>query len=315
MVNRTARFALRLLILGLALAPAAWAGPAMVDDSGQKIELKRPFGRIISLYGAHTENLFALGLEEKIIGVARNEVFPPQAQKKPAFSYRDGPEKFMAARPDLVLIRPMIFRGYPGLVAALKRAGIAVVSLQPAGVGEIFDYWARLGLLTGKEERAGRMIQGFKADLAALRSRTEDIPPEKRRRVFFESIHSKLKTFAPDSTAVFALEAAGGVNLAADASAVRGTNIAEYGKERILAKAGEIEVYLAQQGPMNKIDKDAIIKEPAFSAIKAVQEGRVYLIQEQIVSRPTKRLLQGIEAIGRILYPDRFADLPPGRSD
>ncbi len=297
-----------LLLPWLTPLAGAAAERAVRDDSGQRIELTRPFGRIISLYGAHTENLFALGLEEEIIGVTRHEAFPPQALKKPTFHYRDGPEKFIAARPDLVLIRPMIFRGYPGLVAALEKAGITVASLQPAGVGEIFGYWRKLGLLTGKEERAGRMIRSFKEDLAVLRARTGDIPPAGRKRVFFESIHSKMKTFAPDSTAVFVLEAAGGVNAAVDAVAVRGTNIAAYGKERILAKAGQIDVYLAQKGPMNKIRVENILNEPAFRAIKAVRESQVYLIEEQLVSRPTQRLLQGIETIGRILYPGRFKD-------
>ena len=46
---------------------------------------------------------------------------PPEAQKRPAFHYREDGEKFLAARPDLVLIRPMIARGYPQLVGATAK--------------------------------------------------------------------------------------------------------------------------------------------------------------------------------------------------
>ena len=298
-----------LLILAVfwCLPVPGWAGVVrMEDDSGQTIVFERPFTRIISLYGAHTENLFALGLDKEIIGVTRHEVYPPEALAKPAFHYRDGPEKFIAARPGLILIRPMIFRGYNQLVTRLTQAGIAVVSLQPTSVKGIFDYWRKLGALTGRTEQAEKMVSEFKKGVAALKALTADIPLAKRKKVFFESIHSKMKTFAPHSTAVFALESAGGVNLAADAEAVRSSNIAAYGKERILSKAAQIDVYLAQKGPMNKINPKTIREEPAFKAIKAVRENRVCTIDEQIVSRPTLRLLKGIEAIGRILYPDRF---------
>jgi iron complex transport system substrate-binding protein len=48
------------------------------------------------------------------------------------------------------------------------------------------------------------------------------------------------------------------------------------------------------------------MNEPGFKTIKAVAEGEVYLIDEQIVSRPTMRLLDGIYQIGKILYPDDY---------
>ncbi|MFZ0133041.1 MAG: hypothetical protein WAK95_10900, partial [Desulfobacterales bacterium] len=110
----------------------------------------------------------------------------------------------------------------------------------------------------------------------------------------------------PDSMAVFALQTAGGINIAADADAVRGTNIAYYGKERILAKAPEIDVYLAQAGPMNRPTVAMIENEPGYAIIAAVRQKEIYIIDERTVSRPTPRLLIGIETIGKALYPDIF---------
>jgi iron complex transport system substrate-binding protein len=126
--------------------------------------------------------------------------------------------------------------------------------------------------------------------------------------VYFEAIHSKMKTFTPDSMAVFALETAGGINVASDAKAVRNTNIAYYGKERILSHGREIDVYLAQSGVMNQPSLELILNEPGYKTIKAVADGEIYLIDEQIVSRPTMRLLDGIYNIGKILYPVDFSD-------
>lgn len=299
------RLAVYILALALLLAGPALtlAGESFVDDSGQTIQVPTPFRRIISLYPAHTENLYALGLQDALIGVSPGETQPPAASAKPVYSYRDDPERFLAARPDLVLIRPMVYRGHRALVDRLKQAGITVVSLQPNSVPEMYDYWRRLGLLAGGPDRAEALIAGFQKGLAAIQARWASVAPERRPRVYFEAIHAKMKTFAPDSMAAFALAAAGGINLAADAQAVRNTNIAEYGQERILSKSAEIDVYLAQVGTMNKVSLEQIKNESGFQAIKAVQEGRVHLIDEELVSRPTPRLLEGIEAIHALLYP------------
>lgn len=273
----------------------------IVDQGGRKLTIEKPFERIISLYGAHTENLLYLGLFDKIIGVSRHETYPPQALEIPVFSYHDDPEKFLAARPDLVIIRPMIDRGYPQFVSMLEKNGITIVSLQPGTVEDMYTYWKILGILGGTQLRAATMISQFKTAVSEFRVLTDK--HTSRKKVYFEAIHSKMKTFSPDSMAVFALETAGGINVARDADPVRNTNIAYFGKERILSHSREIDVYLAQSGAMNRPTRALIMNEPGFKTIKAVANDRVHIIDEQIVSRPTFRLLNGIYEIGRILYP------------
>jgi iron complex transport system substrate-binding protein len=278
----------------------------IIDQAGRKLTVDNPFKRIISLYGAHTENLFYLGLNDEIIGVSRNETYPPQALPKPVFSYREDPEKFLAIRPDLVIIRPMIDRGYPQFVSMLEKKGITIISLQPGNVADMYVYWQILGLLSGKQQRAMKMISQFKAAISDFKLLTA--AKTTKKRVYFEAIHSKMKTFSPDSMAVFALETAGGINIATEAKPVRNTNIAYYGKERILSHGRQIDVYLAQTGAMNRPTKKLIMNEPGFQTIKAVAEGEIYFIDENIVSRPTMRLLDGISHIGKILYPEDFSN-------
>ncbi len=274
--------------------------------NGRRIPVEKPFSRIISLYAAHAENLFALGAGESVIGVSRSASHPPEALERSRYSYHDDPEKFLAARPDLVLIRPMIDRGYFQLMARLEKSGIRVVSLQPGTVAEMYRYWEILGLLTGRRDAADAMVARFRTAAAHFRALTADVHP--RKRVYFEAIHDRMKTFTQDAMAVFALETAGGVNVAGDAVASRGTNIAIYGKERILAQADRIDVYLAQRGAMNRPTPELIRNEPGFGLIRAVKAGEIHIVEEEIVSRPTPRLLLGIYEIGRILYPDRFDD-------
>jgi iron complex transport system substrate-binding protein len=276
------------------------------DSSGRRIVVHTPFRRIISLYGAHTENLYAMGAGDQVIGVGSNDEWPPEVRSKPVHSYHDDLEKFLAVQPDLILLRPMIDRGYGQLIRQLEDHGVRVVSLQPSSLDQMFVYWQILGLLTGRQEAARGMTAHFKETMNRTRRLTAAIPEKKR--VYFEAIHDCMRTFAPTAMPVMVLETAGGINVASDAVPRRGTNIADYGKERILSHAGEIDVYLAQIGPMNRPTPAIIQSEPGFNLIRAVRNKEIYLIDEKLVSRPTLRMLEGICRIGRILYPHIFTD-------
>jgi len=286
---------------------SATSNTCLTDKAGRVISLARPYKRIISLYSAHTENLFQLGADSQIIGVSINDKYPPRVDEKNRFSYHDGLEKYLAAKPDLVLIRPMIDNGYPEFVRQLESYGIVVVSLQPATIDEMYDYWLALGRLCGKTQAASEMTLKFKGRVRAIAMATQAITP--KRRVYFEAIHKRMKTFTPNAMPLFALKIAGGLNVATDARASRGTNVANYSKEKILSKGHFIDVFIAQKGLMNPIRRADILNEPGFDTIKAIKNNQVLLVDEAIVSRPVPRLVQGILAIGNYLYPDIFNSL------
>jgi len=303
-MGRKTVFVSLLMIISMLISVFLWAqtaGAAQITDaSGRVISFEKPFTRIISLYSAHTENLLAMGVDEALIGASKTD----EGTNLPRFSYHDGTERFLAARPDLVLIRPMIERGYGRLVASLEARGITVVSLQPATVDEMMDYWVTLGQLSGRETEAQAMVSTFENETHRIKGLTDTIG--ERKKVFFEAMHGKLRTFSKESMAAWALGLAGGVNIAEDAVPSKGSNIAIYGKERLLAKGPTIDVYLVQQGRMNRVSIEEIKKEPGFSLIRAVREGEIHFVDEALVSRPTPALLEGVRSIGRILYPTIF---------
>jgi iron complex transport system substrate-binding protein len=287
------------LLFSLMLVGSAVSKP-IIDNDGKVFQADKTFSRIISLYGAHTRNLIDMGAGSQIVAIGRSD---KQLPNLPQLSFRDDAERLLALQPDLVLIRPMLSRSYPKMVEQLERNGVAVVSLQPTSVAEMFRYWESLGILSGHEAEARQMIGRFGAGLAEISLQVNYIPAEKRKQVYFESIHKRMKTFSPDSMAMFVLKSAGGLNVAEDAVQVRKSNIAAYGKERILAKADQIDVFLAQQGRMNQVSKKIIINEPGFQVIRAVREKQIFLVDEKLVSRPTMGLLEGIETVFEILYP------------
>ncbi len=268
--------------------------------------------RIISLYAGHTWNLEALGAAGMLVGVGEDS---PGLPGVPVVGARDGAEAIAALKPDLVLARPMHRNTRPGFLEQLERLGVTVVCLQPASPEELEPYWLELGRLCGREVAARDMARDFRQGLARLDAQVAAIPRDGRKRVFFESIHRQFKTVSPGSMAAFVLEHAGGINVAADALPVAGSNIAHFGLERLVALGDSLDVYLAQRGPMNPVSVEEIVSTPGFSAIGAVRRGQVFLVDEALTSRPTPRLLDGMRQVASILYPDQFPDrLPNGEA-
>ncbi len=282
---------------------------SFVDDDGRQISLDAPAERIISLYSAHTENLYSLGVGDKIIGVHDTSIYPAAAAFLPQFDYDADPENIIAADPDLVLIRPFISRRVPTLVETLERAGIKVVSLYPNSYTVFDDYIRKLALVTGASEKAEALLEKYHQDLDNIHAQTEVI--EDKQSIFFESTETDLRTVTADSMPAYAIEIAGGINVAAGAEPVQaGSSIAPFGAERILELADEIDVYVSQRGAMNAGGNlHSISIRPGFDTIKAIKDGRVFVINEKIISSPTFRFYKGAREIARYLYPEVMDDL------
>ena len=284
---------------------------SFVDDDGKRIIVDKPFERIIVLYSAHVENLYYIGAGDKIIGAHNTSIYPPEAAFLPQYDYNGDPETIIAANPDCVLLRPTIARRVPDLVEAIEKAGIPVVSLYPDTLDSFDSYIINLGLLTGTKEIAEEKLKEFHVKLNAIKELTSNIPEGERQSVFFESMETELRTTTPTSMAGLAMAMAGGNNIASDAKAMsEGGTIAAFGDERILEKANEIDVYISQRGAMNAGGNiHSISIRPGFDTIKAVKDGRIFIINEKLISSPTLRYYKGVEEIARFLYPDLMDSL------
>jgi iron complex transport system substrate-binding protein len=275
---------------------------AFIDDDGKAVMASEPARRIISLYGVHTENIFALGGGGSVIGVQASAVYPPEAGAFPQYNYAGDPEYVIAANPDLVLIRPFIRRQSPDYIAELERAGIRVVSLYPERLEDFDEYIMRLSLLIGRKQEAEEKLIAFHVELEALAANAADISFKKK--IFFEATENEVRTAAAGSLPAQAIEVAGGINIAAEAQPIRaGSSIAAYGIEKLLENAGEIDAYIVQQGAMNQTKTSAALAaRPGFNAVKAVREGCILFIDEKLISAPTFRYPQAIRDIQRFLY-------------
>jgi len=275
------------------------------DARGKEISLPAPAQRIISLYSAHTENLFALGAGHCLIGGSNSEAYPAEALLLPVYHYREDPEKVIAAMPDLVLVRPMIERVAPDYIEALERAGLTVASLYPDTADEFDEYIRTLALITGTQAQAEALLSDRAARIEALALRIQDVEPV---RVFVETSASPLRTLTPDALAAVNVALAGGRLAATDAPENPGSSMVEYPVEKLLEKGESIEVYVAQSGGMNKrVTLADILARPGYMAIRAVRDGYILVIDEKLIASPTFRQLEGIELLEEIFSRARAA--------
>lgn len=272
-----------------------------IDDSGREIHLDKPAESVISVYSVHTENIYALGSGETIIGVGMSDKYPEDVLTKTQYSYKDDPELVIAANPDVFLVRTTIERRYPDYIKAIEDAGIVVVNLYCSKYEEFDDYFTRLSMLVGKEEVAATLLEDFHAEIEGIKAKGESIEPKKN--AYFESIGKKFRTATPDSFAGTALKIVGVNNVAKDVAYDGTSTVVTYGEEELLAKSAEIEVYIAQLGAMNKTVSIKEIKErPGYMAIKAVKEGNIIIIDEKLISGATMRYVQGLKELQQAVY-------------
>ena len=301
-----------------ALAALIWLAASALSPPIQAAPGAAPHQRrIISLYAAHTEVLLRLGARENLVGVSEHESFGREEKadgwKPRIFSARDDVEKFLAARPDLVLVRPMHLASNRQLMAALRRAGIQVIARQVVHSGELYDYWRELGTLVGREAEAEDLIAGFDRQAEVYRAAAGRRPEADKPGVFLEAVHNQVKTFTPDSLPAWLVELAGGRNVASDARAQSpGLIIADYGPEKLLIRAGEVDIFISQSGPMNRAALKQVLDRPVYQPLAAFKTGRVYKIPEAVLARPTPALLEGLAELARITGLDT-AEFPAGQ--
>jgi iron complex transport system substrate-binding protein len=202
-------------------------------------------------------------------------------------------EKYLAARPTLILLRPQHLASAPHLWAALEKNGIKVIASQVLEARELFDYWRALGDLVGQRATAETMVAQFQAALAPYESQRR----VRRPGVFLEAIHKEIKTFSPGSLPIWLVELAGGRNVAAGVEPAPGRIVVDFGPERLLSLAGEVDIYISQEGPMNRVSLETLKARELFRGLPAFQSGRVYKIPEPLLARPTPGLVEGLATL------------------
>lgn len=287
-----------LLVLTLTLPflpKMAHAEVRVTDDLGKVITLKSPAQRIISLYGAYSEILFAIGVGDRLIARTRADRFPPAILAKPSVGthLRPNMELVLGLQPDLIIHAVGRKHGH-AVINQIQNKGFTVAVFQPSNFEELFSVIERLGILTGEEASAQALVSRQRSRLRQIDLRLAT--GKDRPKVFFEVRYPNLLGAGQGSIVNDVILKAGGLNCLANAKKLVRINI-----ETLIDS--DPDVYVVQKGPMNR-NPGSPESRPNFQVLEAVQQGRVFFVDEYIFSRPGPRSIEAVEKLASFLHPE-----------
>lgn len=290
------------LLLGSDAAPVWGSNLQILDDSGQTVVVAKPAQRIIALYGAYNEILAGMGMLDRLVGRTKADTYPPDIMSKPSIGthMRPNVEMIIGLKPDLIIKDAGRQEAMPGL-AQLRQRGLPVAIFDPITFDKLFSVIQRLGVLTGQPERAEALNQDLQARLAAVAARLQGVT--ERPKVFFEIRYPNLLGAGRGSIVNDIIARAGGSNVVSLPK-----KIARLSLETVIA--ADPDAYVVQRGPMNP-SPEPVARRPHFAILRAVQSGRVLVVEEQLYSRPSPRSVAAVAELARFLHPGRFPEAKP----
>jgi len=251
--------------------------------------------RIVSLAPSVTEMLFALGVEDCVVGVTDRCDYPPEAREIESVGGFGAPsmEKLLALSPDLV-IGTGIQRS--DVTEALRSSGIRMLWIKTHNFSEMFETLRTIGREVGKARQAEEVAAAMQAELEAVAEKHRDIPVDQRPRVFVEIWNDPVTTAGKGSFVDKLITWAGGVNVARELDSAYPT----VNPEKVIQWNPDVIVlgYMNQQGP-----KEALANRIGWDGVEAVRSGSIINdISSDWLLRPGPRLIDGVKALNRRLY-------------
>lgn len=273
-------------------APDATEFPKdIVDDDGNTVTFEAPPSAIASLSAGHTEILYAIGAGGQVSAVDNFSDCPAAAVDLPHVdAFTPSVEAIIALNADLVIV------SYdPGdLRASLEGAGIGVLKLGTDGsFADVLDQIELLGDATGHPDDAEDLS-------AAMQSRADEISATYSGQdgpSVFHELDNTYYTAGPGSFIGDLYDTLGADNIAN----ATGEPSLQMSNEAIIAAAPEVIILADEEFGESA---DTVAARPGWDAIPAVQDGRIYPIDPDIVSRPGPRLIEALETLAELLYPN-----------
>ena len=269
------------------------------DDRGKDVVLPSPVRRIISLAPSFTEIVYALGAEERLVGVTTYCDYPQEATLKPKVGDFLNPsvERIIAMKPDCVLATaPSQAR----TIDRLEKLGLNVVQLNPESILGVERCMTQIGEMLDRRDVADSLVGQFSGSIRRLRDITSSI--ENKKKVFLEIDTNPLVSTGPASFVGELLTLAGGVNIVQSGSKYPVVN-----PEFIIKEDPEV-IIVANPAVSTQKVKSRL----GWGPISAIRWGRVYSIDAGKISRPGPRAVRGAEELFRLIYQTSEQPEPEG---
>jgi iron complex transport system substrate-binding protein len=289
-------------------APPPDGSFTITDHAGRSVSFSKIPDKIISLSPGTTEIVFALGLNNKLVGVTSFCDYPAEAKNIDQVGGYSTVDKekvigIIGGDKDGAVIFASTLHALPGgVLYDLARLGYKAVALEAHTIDQLFDCMKLVNKISGGGSAADAVIQSLEARVDAVKSKINADTP---KVTVMHEVFGGHWIAGADTLENDIIKIAGGVNIGA-------SNDAGYGQiniESIIDANPDKIVVVSQMGSMvNGLVSSEITDNPVFGVLNAVKNRRVYVIDADIVSRSGPRAVDGLQKYAKILHPEIFGD-------
>ena len=284
-----------IILLGISVSDSSTL--KFKDEVGKEVTLPFPPKRIVSLAPNITEILFSLGLDEEIVGVSIHCNFPEKAKSRAQVgSYISLDfEKITSLKPDLIIATGA--GNTRDMVDRLEKLGFKTYTIFPKNFDDILQSIGHIGQVVNRDTKARVIIEGMRKRKQRVVELTQGLS---RPKVFIQIGDAPMVTVGKGSFADDLIRIAGGENIAGNEKEL----YPRFGMEEILKRSPEV-IVISSMNP--KGDYQKVLHEwTRWKTIPAVKNGRIHLIDSDLLDRPSPRIIDGLEEVARVLHPERF---------
>ena len=265
----------------------------IVDSYNREVLLDKIPERVVSISPGATETIYALNSQDTLVGRSDYCDYPEEATQIESVGQITEPniEKIAELNPDLVIASAHFSKE---LVDKIEALGIKVAVLYGE---DSFDGAYKniqdIAVVLGKQEEGTKIVDEMKKKVEEVENKVKDL---KKPSVYYVVGFGKTDFTAGGNTFIGQIiDRAGGENIAKD---IDGWN---YSKEVLMEKNPDIVVL------SDKYDsKSGFITGEGYKDLKSVKEGKVYEIDDNMLSRQGPRQAEGLEALAKIIHPEAF---------
>lgn len=287
--------------LGTVTAKAEPPAIDLTDGLGREVTLKAIPQRIVSIAPSNTEILFAIGAGDQVVGRDQFSDYPEATKNVTnigsAFD-KLNTELIVSLKPDLVLAAEI---NTPEQVKQLEDLGITVYYLKnPHTLEELYGNLETVARLTGHEAETATLVEALKKRVVAVDAKIATV--SSRPSVFYEldsTDPAKPYTAGKDSFVTLLIERAGGSNIAADLEGYPQMSL-----EQIVA--ADPTFIILGDATWGGVTPEMVAARPGWENLSAVKNEKVVPFDDNLVSRPGPRLVDGLEQLAKLLHPELF---------
>jgi iron complex transport system substrate-binding protein len=273
----------------------------ITDDANQEVTLEEEPETIVSIQASNTEIAFALGLGDKIIGVSDYDNYPKEALEIQKVGAQDiNAELVLSLLPDMALVTDYHYKTHPDVLQKFEEAGIDVIVVGGAtSFEDTYSNIEMIGAATGSKSKAEEIISDMKERLQVIKDKATAANVDKKKVWVEVSPAPDIFTTGKNTFMHEMLESIQAVNAAGDQEGwVKMT-------EEEIVKLNP-EVIITTYGFREDDPKAGVLNREGWSEVPAIKSGNVFDVDSDTVTRPGPRLIEGVETLAELIYPEIF---------